>query len=82
MGVFYKVRVKVSAPTFKPKFIDGLFVANDVLSDTTPAKKYIIQRTKRNMDEVKIPDARIEVALFCRSNVGFILHPTPAELDE
>lgn len=82
MGVFYKVRVKVSAPTFKPKFIDGLFIARDVLNDTTPAKKYVIQRTKRNMDEVKIPDAKVEVVLFRRSNVGFILHPTPAELNE
>lgn len=80
MSVFYKVRVKVSAPTFKTKFIDGLFIAKDVLDDTTPAKNYIIQRTQRNMDEVKIPDAKVEVVLFRRSNFGFILHPTPTEL--
>ena len=81
MGVFYKVRVKVSAPTFKTKFIDGLYIANDVLKDTTAAKEFIIKRTKRNMNEVKIPDASVEVTLFRRSNIGFILHPTPQDLE-
>lgn len=81
MGVFYKARVKISAPTLKTQWIEGLFVAPDILEDTAPAKAFIEKRTIDSLAAAKIPKAQCDVVVFRRSNVGFILSPSKEDLE-
>lgn len=73
MNTFYKVRVKVSLPSFKPQFIDGLYIARETLDNADVAKMDIINRIRARLDARQIPVAVIEVVLFRRSDISFVI---------
>lgn len=72
MGVFYRVRVKVSAPTFKTQFVEGLYVARNLVADIASAKADIECQVIRRFGAMHIPGARVEVVIFRRSDIGFL----------
>lgn len=76
MSVFYRVRVKICAPRYKAQFIDGLYVARDVVADITSTKADIELQVIRKINAVKVPGASVEVVLFRRSDIGFFLSET------
>lgn len=84
MGVFYRVRIKVSAPTLKVQWMEGLYVAHDVLetpAHVSAAKAFIIKRTKQSLEKAKIKDPMCDVVVFRRSDIGFILSPSKEDLE-
>ena len=73
MSVFYRVRVRVCAPGYKVRFIDGLYVARDVVTDMTSAKADIELQVIQKANAVKTPGTSVDVVLFRRSELGFVL---------
>jgi hypothetical protein len=73
MSVFYRVRVRVCAPGYKARFIDGLYVAQDVVTDMTSAKADIELQVIQKANAVKTPGTSVDVVLFRRSELGFVL---------
>ena len=82
MSVFYRVRVKISTPTFKVQFIDGIYSARDFVQDADAAKKDIAHQIMTRFGAQNIREAIVEVVLFRRSDIGFILSESSKELDE
>lgn len=82
MSVFYRVRVKVSVPKYKPQFINGLYIARDIVVDVASTKAEIELRILAQYEAVKLPGTRVEVVLFRRSNIGFLLSEAPKDLEE
>lgn len=82
MSIFYKVRVKIMAPTFKVQFIDGIYSAHDIIHDTETAKKDIAHQIMTRFGAQHISGAIVEVVLFRRSDIGFILSESSEELDK
>lgn len=80
MSVFYRVRVKICAPGYKAQFIDGLYVARDVVVDITSTKADIELQVIRKINAVKVPGASVEVVLFRRSEIGFFLSENSEDL--
>ena len=81
MRVFYNIRLKLSAPGHKNVFVDGIFVTQDVLLDVEQAKQQIKDRAQAQYKRSGLPTARVEVVLFRRSKVGFILSDIPQNLE-
>ena len=81
MSVFYRVRVKICAPGYKAQFIDGLYVARDVVVDITSTKADIELQVIRKINAVKVPGASVEVVLFRRSEIGFFLSENSEDLE-
>ena len=81
MRVFYNVRLKLSSPEHRSVFVDGIFAANDVLHDVEPTKQLIKDRAMAQYKRSGLPTARVEVVLFRRSKVGFILSDIPQDLE-
>ena len=81
MSVFYRARLKVSAPTLKQRFVDGIFVARDVAEDLTAMRACVAERAKAQLEAAGCKDATVEVVLFRRSEIGFILSGNIRDLD-
>ena len=73
MSVFYRVRVRVCASGYKAQFIDGLYVARDLVTDMTSAKADIELQVIQKANAVKTPGTSVDVVLFRRSELGFVL---------
>lgn len=82
MSVFYRVRVKICAPGYKAQFIDGLYVARDVVVDITSTKADIELQVIRKINAVKVPGTSVEVVLFRRSDIGFFLSENSEDLED
>lgn len=82
MGVFYRARVKVSVPKSKPQFIDGLYIARDLVVDAASTKAEIERQIIRKYEAVNLPGTRVEVVLFRRSDIGFLLSEAPKDLED
>ena len=76
MGVFYRVRVRICAPGYKARFIDGLYVARGGVTDITSAKADIELQVIQKVNAVKTPGTSVDVVLFRRSELGFVLSET------
>lgn len=81
MGVFYRARVKVSLHGYKLKYIDGLYVTRDIVADVAQAKAHIVDRTLQTLGPLR-DKAIVEVVLFRRSDIGFILSGPPKDLED
>lgn len=73
MSVFYRVRVKVRIPTCKPQFIDGLYLSRTIAEDAEEAKRDISSQIAARFNAQNLPGAIVEVVLFRRSDIGFII---------
>lgn len=82
MSVFYRVRVRICAPGYKAQFIDGLYVARDVVTDMTSAKADVELQVIQKIHAVKPPETSVEVVLFRRSDIGFILSENSPDLED
>lgn len=82
MSVFYRVRVRVCASGYKAQFIDGLYVARDLVTDMTSAKADIELQVIQKIHAVKLPETSVEVVLFRRSDIGFILPENSPDLED
>lgn len=82
MSVFYRVRVRICAPGYKAQFIDGLYVARDLVTDMTSAKADIELQVIQKIHAVKLPETSVEVVLFRRSDIGFILSENSPDLED
>lgn len=82
MSVFYRVRVRVCAPGYKAQFIDGLYVARDLVTDMTSAKADIELQVIQKANAVKTPGTSVDVVLFRRSDIGFILSENSPDLED
>lgn len=82
MSVFYRVRLKICAPGYKAQFIDGLYVARDLVTDMTSAKADIELQVIQKIHAVKLPETSVEVVLFRRSDIGFILSENSPDLED
>lgn len=76
MSIFYRVRVRVCAPGYKPRFIDGLYAARDVVADMISVKADIELQVLKQINAVRTPGTSVEVVLFRRSELGFVLSET------
>lgn len=81
MSVFYRVRVKVVEPSHKAKFIDGLYVARDEVTDVQATKSQIAISVINQMG-TRWPNTIVEVVLFRRSDIGFILSENSEDLED
>lgn len=82
MSVFYRVRVRICAPGYKAQFIDGLYVARNVVTDMTSAKADIELQVIQKANAVKTPGTSVDVVLFRRSDIGFILSENSPDLED
>lgn len=73
--LFYKVRLKQSIlPSLKTQFVDGIYVANEIPTDTEAVKAQIVERAKKRLQkEFGGVDPLVEVVVFRRSDIRFIL---------
>lgn len=81
MNIYYRVRVKLSAPNLKSRFSDGIYVATDIVSDPDSVKKYIEQRFRQELELINIRNVTSEVVIFRRSDIGFILSEKSKDLE-
>lgn len=72
---FYKVRLKQSiSPSLKTQFVDGIYVANEIPTDTEAVKAQIVERAKKRLqEEFGGVDPLVEVVVFRRSDIRFLL---------
>lgn len=82
MSVFYRVRVRICAPGYKTQFIDGLYVARDVVTDLNSAAADIELQVIQKIHAVKTPGTSVDVVLFRRSDIGFILSENSPDLED
>ena len=73
MSVFYRVRVRVCAPGYKARFIDGLYVARDVVTDMTSAKADIELQVIQKANAVKTPGTSVDLGGRRLIEKGFVL---------
>ncbi|MBR5812394.1 MAG: hypothetical protein IKY80_05270 [Alistipes sp.] len=80
MSIIYRVRIKVADPHRKVKYLDGVYVSNGIVSDATNVKEDIASRVKRQLGS-SATLAVVEVVLFRRSDIGFILSENSEDLE-
>lgn len=73
--LFYRVRLKQSIlPSLKTQFVDGIYVANEIPTDTEAVKAQIVERAKKRLlKEFGGSDPLVEVVVFRRSDIRFLL---------
>lgn len=78
---FYKVRLKQSiAPSLKTQFVDGIYVANNIPTDTEAVKAQIADHAKNKLQrEFGGSNPLVEVVVFRRSDIRFLLAEDPSE---
>jgi hypothetical protein len=73
--------VKLAVPFFKTKFIDGLYSACEEVVDVEAVKSQIAISVMKQM-ECLSPNTIVEVVLFRRSDIGFILSEDSPDLED
>ena len=81
MSVIYRVRVKIAIPTFKTQFVEGLYIAREEVKDVQAVKSEITIRVMKQMPRL-VPNSIVEVVLFRRSNIGFVLSENSEDLED
>lgn len=80
---FYKVRLKQSiSPSLKTQFVDGIYVANEIPTDTEAVKAQIAEHAKKKLiKEFGGAKPLVEVVVFRRSDIRFLLVEDSPDLE-
>lgn len=81
---FYKVRLKQSVATYlKTQFVDGIYVANEIPTDTEAVKAQIAEHAKKKLiKEFGGANPLVEVVVFRRSDIRFLLVEDSPDLED
>lgn len=81
---FYKVRLKQSvAPYLKTQFVDGIYVANEIPTDTEAVKAQIAEHTRKKLQrEFSNVNPLVEVVVFRRSDIRFLLVEDSPDMED
>lgn len=80
MSIIYRVRIKVAELHRKVVYLDGVYVATDIVNDASKVKEDIANRVKCQLGP-QVSQAVVEVVLFRRSDIDFILSENSEDLE-